>query len=64
MAERIVIAFRSLGREIVMRFRPPEEPVLDPYRQGIGRHFGAVGVHLSNAAEEYAKTHPEIPVNA
>ena len=34
------------------------------HSRGIGRHFAAVGRHLSRAVEQYASQHPEIPAYA
>ncbi|MGN0832607.1 MAG: hypothetical protein ACI4RD_03015 [Kiritimatiellia bacterium] len=68
MSEQIKIAVISFGRGMANFVRPwrfaGSAPAKAPAPRGIARHFAAVGVRLSNAADRYAKRHPEISQHA
>lgn len=66
MAEQIRIVLTSFGRGMFTFIRPWNRPYEPPPRdpRGIGRHFERVGGYLSKAADSFAESHPEIPVNA
>ena len=68
MSEQIKLSMIAYGRRMVMfvcLWRTVREPTQGQERpRGIGRHFAAVGRHLSRAVDQYAERHPEIPAYA